>query len=232
MKNFPQHIAIIPDGNRRWAKKNGLTAIMGHEKGSEAIEKILDKTLEFKIPYITFWGLSLDNILKRSKTEVLHIYKILENEFEKLIKDERLYKEKIKVQVFGRWQEMLPQKTKQLINSAIEKTKNYNKYYLTFLLAYDGTDEMIDCIRQIQKQHKKADEKLIRENLWTGSLPDVDLLIRTGVENDPHLSAGFMMWHTAYSQLYFTKTYFPAFSPKEFEKSIFDYADRQRRKGA
>jgi len=162
----------------------------------------------------------------------LHIYKILENEFEKLIKDERLYKEKIKIQVFGRWQEMLPEKTKKLINSAIEKTKNYNKYHLTFLLAYDGTDEMIDCIRQIQKQHKKADEKLIRNNLWTKDLPDVDLLIRTGVENDPHLSAGFMMWHTAYSQLYFTKTYFPAFSTKEFEKSIFDYADRQRRKGA
>lgn len=232
MKNFPQHIAIIPDGNRRWAKKNSLATIMGHDKGSEAIEKILDKTLELKIPYITFWGLSLDNILKRSKTEVFHIYKILGNEFEKLIKDERLYKEKIKIQVFGRWQEMLPQKTKQLINSAIEKTKNYNKYHLTFLLAYDGMDEMIDCIRQIQKQHKKVDEKLIRNNLWTKDLPDVDLLIRTGVENDPHLSAGFMMWHTAYSQLYFTKTYFPAFSPKEFEKSIFDYADRQRRKGA
>lgn len=232
MKNFPKHVALIPDGNRRWAKKNGLAVMFGHEKGSDAFEKILDKAIELKIPYITFWGLSLDNVLKRQKKEIDYIYSIIERQFLKLFTDERIHKNKVRVEAIGRWREMFPEKTKQAIQKAIDGTKGYDKNHLTFLLAYNGTDEMIECVKATQKQSKKVDEKTIKENLWTRDLPGVDLIIRTGTENDPHLSAGFMMWDAAYAQLYFTKTYFPAFTPKEFEKSVMDYAERQRRKGA
>lgn len=107
---------------------------------------------------------------------------------------------------------------------------------MTFLLAYNGTEEMLEAVSKIIKKAKKEKiqmtEKLLIENLWTGKLPPVDLIIRTGCEGDPHNSAGFMMWHAAYSQFYFTKTLFPDFSAQEFEKAINDYLKRERRLGA
>jgi undecaprenyl diphosphate synthase len=232
MINLPRHVAIIPDGNRRWAKKNGLAAMFGHEKGAEALENLLDKVLELEIRYITFWGLSLDNVLKRSKPEIDYIYAIIEKQFKKLLSDERIHRNKIKVQAFGRWEDHFSEKTQQAMKEVLEKTKDYDKNHLNFLMAYNGTDEMVECVKAIQKQSKEANESLIKQNLWTRDLPSVDLIIRTGSEGDPHLSAGFMMWDAAYAQLHFTETYFPAFAPDEFEKIVLDYAERQRRKGA
>lgn len=230
MKNTPIHIALIPDGNRRWANKKRLPSIIGHTKGSEALEKILNKALELKIPYFTFWGSSLDNITNRSKKEVNYLFDIFEKQFKKLAKDKRTHENKVRVRVIGEWQEYFPLKTKEAINEAIEKTKNYSDYNLTFLMAYNGTNEMIDCIKKLK--NNPINEKTIKDNLWTKELPAVDLMIRTGCENDPHLSAGFMMWDIAYAQLFFSKTLFPSFSSKEFEEIIKDYLKRQRRKGA
>ena len=229
---IPNHVAIIPDGNRRWAKKKGLASFMGHEKGSDTSEKLIEKALEMKIPYLTIWGSSLDNILKRSKSEVNYLLKIFEKEFIKLADSEKVHKNKVKVEVIGKWREHFPESTKQAIENAIKKTKHYDKYVVTFLMAYNGTDEMIDCIKKIKEKRGEVNEKTIVENLWTKDLPPVDLLIRTGCENDPHLSAGFMMWHTAYSQLYFTNKYFPDFKEKLFEEAIKEYSERDRRKGS
>lgn len=230
--NIPQHVAVIPDGNRRWAKKKALASFMGHEKGGSASEAIIEKALEMKIPYLTIWGSSLDNITKRSKSEVNYLFDIFTKEFEKLVNEEKIHKNKVKVMVIGKWREYFPTKTIKAIEEAIEKTKKYDKHFLTFLMAYNGTDEIIDCIKRIKEKRGDVNEKTIKDNLWTKDLPPVDLLIRTGVENDPHLSAGFMMWHTAYSQLYFTSKYFPDFKAKQFEEAIKDYSDRKRRKGA
>ncbi|HNY35838.1 MAG TPA: polyprenyl diphosphate synthase [Candidatus Pacearchaeota archaeon] len=229
---IPNHVAIIPDGNRRWAKKRNLATFLGHEKGSDTSEKIIEKALEMKIPYLTIWGSSLDNILKRSKSEVNCLFKIFEKEFNKLAENENVHKNKVKVEVIGKWREYFPESTKKAIENTIKKTKNYDKYLITFLMAYNGTDEMIDCIKKIKEKRGEVNEKTIIENLWTKDLPPVDLLIRTGCENDPHLSAGFMMWHTAYSQLYFTNKYFPDFKEKQFEEAIRDYIERDRRKGS
>jgi len=228
---IPNHVAIIPDGNRRWAKKKGLASFMGHEKGSDTSERIIEKALEMKIPYLTIWGSSLDNILKRSKSEVNYLLKIFEKEFDKLADSEKVHKNKVKVEVIGKWKEYFPESTKQAIENAIKKTIHYDKYVVTFLMAYNGTDEMINCIKKIKEKRGEVNEKTIIENLWTKDLPPVDLLIRTGCENDPHLSAGFMMWHTAYSQLYFTNKYFPDFKEKQFEEAIEEYSERDRRKG-
>jgi undecaprenyl diphosphate synthase len=232
MKNTPCHIALIPDGNRRWAKKRGLPAFVGHDRGAGALEKILQKSLELKIPYFTFWGSSLDNITKRPKKEVDYLFQIFEKQFKRIARDKRVHQNKVKISVLGRWKEYFPLSLREAIKEAMEKTKNHDQYYLTFLMAYNGTDEMEECIKSIVKKKQKVNEKTIKQNLWTKDLPPVDLVIRTGCEDDPHLSAGFMMWDIAYAQLYFTKTYFPAFSPKEYEKAIKDYLKRERRKGA
>lgn len=229
---IPKHVAIIPDGNRRWAKKRNLAIFMGHEKGSDASEKVIEKALEMKIPYLTIWGSSLDNILKRPKSEVNYLFQVFEKEFKKLADNQKVHKNKVRVEVIGKWRELFPEQTKKAIEEAIKKTKGYDKYFITFLMAYNGTDEMLECVKKIKEKRGDVTEKTIMENLWTKDLPPVDLLIRTGCENDPHLSAGFMMWHTAYSQLYFTNKYFPDFKEKQFEEAIENYSERERRKGS
>ena len=236
MENIPKHVAVIPDGNRRWARKKGLKAWIGHRVGVKAFEKILEKSRELKIPYFTFWGGSWDNLTKRSKIEINFLFKVYTEQFKRVADDKRIHQNKVKINVLGRWKEILPKETQEAIERAMEVTKSYNNFFLTFLLAYDGTDEMLDCVQKIAKisQDKKIkiSKNLIKENLWTKDLPPVDLIIRTGCESDPHNSAGFMMWDTIYSQLYFTQTLFPAFSPKEFEQIIEDYSKRERRLGA
>jgi len=230
--NIPKHVAIIPDGNRRWAKKKSLATFLGHEKGGDASEEIIKKSLEMHIPYLTIWGSSLDNVLKRSKNEVNYLFKIFQTEFEKIAEDENIHKKKVRIEVIGEWKKYFPDSLKKAIENAIEKTKKYDKYFLTFLMAYNGTDEMLDCIKKLKEKREAVTKKTIKENLWTKDLPPVDLIIRTGTEDDPHNSAGFMMWDTAYSQYYFTKKYFPEFRGKQFEEAIQDYSKRKRRKGA
>ncbi len=230
--NIPKHVAIIPDGNRRWAKKKSLATFLGHEKVGDASEEIIKKSLEMHIPYLTIWGSSLDNVLKRSKNEVNYLFKIFQTEFEKIAEDENIHKKKVRIEVIGEWKKYFPDSLKKAIENAIEKTKKYDKYFLTFLMAYNGTDEMLDCIKKLKEKREAVTKKTIKENLWTKDLPPVDLIIRTGTEDDPHNSAGFMMWDTAYSQYYFTKKYFPEFRGKQFEEAIQDYSKRKRRKGA
>jgi len=237
LENIPKHVAIIPDGNRRWARKKGFQPWIGHREGINHFEKVLNKALELKIPYLTFWGGSWDNLTKRAKIEVNFLFKVYTEQFKRIINDKRIHQNKVKVNVFGRWREILPKETQRAIEEAIEATKNYNKYFFTFLLAYNGTDEMMDCIQKIARLNNpnktiKVNQNLIKENLWTKDLPQVDLVIRTGCGGDPHLSAGFMMWDTAYSQLYFTDTLFPDFSSKEFEKIVKDYSKREKRLGS
>jgi len=235
MENFPRHIALIPDGNRRWAKRRFLKPWIGHQKGAKAFEKILEKTIELGIPYLTFWAGSYDNLTKRSKRELNFLFKVYAEQFKRILTDKRIRENQIKVNFLGRWKEILPKEIQSIIQKVIKSTQEYKNFFLTFLLAYNGTDEMLTGIKKIANLVKdkkiRITPKLIKENLRTKDLPPVDLIIRTGCEGDPHNSAGFMMWDTAYSQFYFTKTLFPDFSPKEFEKIIKDYSKRERRFG-
>jgi len=229
------HIAIIPDGNRRWAERKGVPLYEGHRIGVETTEKIFEKALELKIPYLTFWAASYDNLLRRSREEVKFLIQLITEEFQRLLKDARVEKNKVKIRILGRFREILPAKTLRIIEKLMEKTEKYEIFSLTFLLAYNGTDEMVEAIKRITKAFKESTIKItghvIKNFLWTKDLPPVDLVIRTGCEEDPHNSAGFMMWHTAYSQYYFTKTLYPDFSPEEFEGVIKDFIKRERRLG-
>jgi len=229
------HIAIIPDGNRRWAERKGVPLYEGHRIGVETTEKIFEKALELKIPYLTFWAASYDNLLRRSREEVKFLIQLITEEFQRLLRDARVEKNKVKIRILGRFREILPAKTLRIIEKLMEKTEKYEIFSLTFLLAYNGTDEMVEAIKRITKAFKESTIKItghvIKNFLWTKDLPPVDLVIRTGCEEDPHNSAGFMMWHTAYSQYYFTKTLYPDFSPEEFEGVIKDFIKRERRLG-
>ena len=229
------HIAIIPDGNRRWAERKGVPLYEGHRIGVQTTEKIFEKALELKIPYLTFWAASYDNLLKRSKEEVKFLINLINEEFKGLLEDARVHKNEVKIRILGRFREILPKKTLKIIEKLMEKTEKYNIFFLTFLLAYNGTDEMVEAIKKISQAFKgstiKITDQIIKSFLWTRDLPPVDLVIRTGCEEDPHNSAGFMMWHTAYSQYYFTKTLYPDFNPEEFERAINNFLERERRFG-
>lgn len=235
MKNIPKHIALIPDGNRRWAKKRGFHPWIGHKAGAKILDKILEKALQLKIPYFTFWGGSFDNLTERSKLEIKFLIKLYAEYFKRIAKDKRIHKNEVKINFLGRWREVLSSEAIKAVEKAESATKNYNKYFFTILLAYNGTDEMISCVQNISNitdnKNKKITDGLIKKNLWTKKLPSVDLVIRTGCERDPHMSAGFMMWDVAYSQYHFTESLFPNFSPEEFEKIIKDFGKKKRRMG-
>ena len=237
--NLPQHIVLIPDGNRRWARKRGLPPFFGHRQGAKTLEKILKAALDLKIPYFTFWGTSLDNVTKRSSSEVNFLFKLFEWHFKKLAKVREVHQNGVRINVLGRWEKLFPEKTKKAIREAIEKTKNYKNYQLTFLMAYSGIDEMTTAIRgiaefRIQNSELRINEESIKANLWTKDLPAVDLVIRTASERDnwSHLSVGLMMWDLADAQIYFTQTLFPDFSVAEFKKAIKQYSQTERRMGA
>jgi len=231
--NLPNHVVIIPDGNRRWAKEKNLKPWEGHIAGAERIEELVRKALEMKIKNISFWGSSIDNLKKRPLLEKKALLGIYEKYFKKLMDSEEIHQNEARINIIGCWREQFPESLKKILEEGISKTKNYKKHNLNFFLAYNGDHEMLEAIKKISKKIGdnvgKITPELIKENLMTKDLPMVDLLIRTGGE--PHLSAGFMMWDLANAQLYFSRKLFPSFTKNDFEKAIIDFSQRGRRMG-
>lgn len=231
--NFiPIHVAIVPDGNRRWAEKRGLQPWEGHEAGAKNLEKLIQTMLKRGIKCFSIWGSSMDNLLKRPIKEKKALLEIYKKYFQKLLEGKEIYENEVKVNFIGRWEEQFPQSLKKLIYKVINKTKCYKKRMLNFMLAYSGTDDMLQAIEKINNKYKQRmtiTAGIVKENLMTATLPPVDFMIRTGGE--PHNSNGFLMWDGADAQLYFSKEFFPDFNSKELEESLDEYAKRQRRFG-
>lgn len=227
---IPQHIAIIPDGNRRWAKAQGLDAWKGHEEGVKRFEELAQYMLDAHVPYFTFWAASEDNLIKRSKIEVTVLLHIVSQYLFEGDAIERFKRKDVRVRVLGRWKEII---TDKKIHIGIEKLENDTSSCtagnLTILLGYDGQSEMLAALQHLSVTKQAIDAATLRAALWTADLPPVDLVIRTGGE--PHWSAGFMMWHVANSQLYFTDTLWPDFDSKELKKALEDFKGRERRLG-
>jgi len=235
-KNLPQHVVIVPDGNRRWAKKRGVVSWRGHIAGAKRGVEQTEAALDLGIKCLSFWGGSYDNLTKRSKVEINVLFRIYESYLRKLIKRKEIHDNKIRVSVIGRWSEIFPKGAIKAVREVMDATKDYNSRYLNFFLAYDGTQEMLAAVRDIVKEAKvnknlKITPELLRSHLWSGHLPLVDFLIRTGSYKDPHNSAGFMMWHTANSQLYYARESYPDFSKEKFIQAIKEYQRRERRLG-
>jgi tritrans,polycis-undecaprenyl-diphosphate synthase [geranylgeranyl-diphosphate specific] len=232
MKNLPKHIAIIPDGNRRWAKEKGLDPWLGHEAGAANMEELARWAFNNGIYSLSFWGSSLENLQKRPLKEKQELLRIYEEYFKKLMVDEDIHRNRVRINVLGKWEQQFPGSLKKIIKEGIEKTSSYDGHELNFFLAYSGDDEMIDAVRAIVQSGistKNISGDTIKQNLMTKDLPAVDLLIRTGGE--PHLSVGFMMWDIANSQLYFSEKYFPDFKQAELVEAIEEYAQREKRAG-
>lgn len=234
MENIPAHIAIIPDGNRRWAKERGLPAYEGHRKGAHAMEKTLKSAFDLGVQSVTLWGTSVSNITKRTGEEVKFLFDIFAEYFAKLAKNAELKGNGVRVRILGRWEELFPDATKKPMREAMERTQEHTKRNLTFLMAYDGREEMLAAVKNIADEKRGGSEreitgKILKESLWTRDLPPVDLVIRTGGE--PHWSAGFMMWDIAEARLYFTETLWPDFSEEELKRVVAHFARTARRFG-
>ena len=228
----PTHVAIIPDGNRRWAEHQGVTSLAGHQAGSEAFERIARHAITLGIQHLSIWGLSKDNFVKRSPKEVAGLLKLFKSQFDKLAQDDLIHDEQVKINVLGEWTEHFPASARRSAARAIEVTEEYRTLFLNIFLAYNGTDELLEAIQALvtEGSTKPVTAERLKEHLLTRDLPPVDLLIRTGGE--PHLSAGFMMWDMADAELYFTPTLWPDFSSKDFDAALADFASRRRKKGA
>jgi undecaprenyl diphosphate synthase len=200
------------------------------------LERILKALKKFDVKYLTFWGSSRDNLDKRPIQEKEHLLRIYKKYFEKIIKSKEVVENRMRINVLGDWEKLFPVSLKKTIKKAIEKTKHYDNYFVTFLLAYSGDKEMERALRNIAIDYKKGiirsvDSGVIKNYLYTKDLPYVDLLIRSGSGNDPHLSNGFMMWDIKDAQLYFSNKAWPDFDQQELEKAIYDYQKRKRRFG-
>lgn len=226
--NVPKHVAMIMDGNRRWAAKRGLGAVEGHRQAAEeAIEPIIARAAEMGIKYVTFWAFSTEN-WKRDRREIQGIMKIFRDVLKKKI--EKLNKKGVRLHILGDLSKF-PKDIAKKVMGGVEETDRNTKITATFALNYGGRPEIVRAVRKIVKEGvplKKIDEKLFTTYLDTNGMPDPDLVIRTGGEL--RLS-GFLPWQSAYAEYYFTPVLWPDFSPKEFEKAVASYKRRSRRFG-
>ena len=229
---LPRHFVIIPDGNRRWATDRGLEPWEGHEAGAQNTEKLIREAKRLGAKEISFWGSSLENLVKRPVLESKALLRIYETYFKRLLESDAIHKDQVKIRFIGRWEEQFPVSLKKIMHDCILATKNYDKHFLNFFLAYSGDDDMRQAIQKIAQGlpvGDKVTDEMIKKNLMTSDLPPVDLLIRTGGE--PHLSAGFMMWDIANTQFYFSPKYYPDFDEASLREALIDYASRSRRFG-
>jgi len=226
--NAPNHLAIIIDGNRRWARERGLPTPEGHRRGYDNVKKIADLCKEKGVKFLTVYVFSTEN-WSRSKEEVNYLMKLLGRGLDKR-NVEKYHKKGFRLRVIGQ-KERLSKEFRDKIKEAENLTRNNKSFFLTLAISYGGRPEIIQAIKKMLKDKISPDninEDLINKYLWTAGRPDPDLIIRTGGEK--RLS-GFLTWQSIYSELYFTKTYWPAFTEQDLENALFDYSQRQRRFG-
>jgi len=231
----PEHIAIILDGNRRWASEKALNPWFGHEKGAEKVEHLLDWCLKLGVESITLYAFSTKNF-HRPRNEVEKIMRIAGEKFKEILTDERIRKNKVRVKVIGRVN-LLPKALQQLITNIEKATQNYDEHFLNIALAYGGRAEIVDAARKIaEKAHEgelspeKIDEQVFESFLYTShmSKQDPDLIIRTSGEE--RLS-GFLLWQSAYSELCFLDIYWPDFRLIDLLRAVRTFQKRKRRFG-
>lgn len=232
---MPKHIAIILDGNRRWAKRNLIMKVEGHFRGADAVEKLLDWCEELNIKIITLYVLSAEN-LNRKDDELDYLYELINERLHKLFNDPRIHKNRMKVKAIGSI-ELLPDFLKDILNKLEEVTKDYDNHYLNIAIAYGGQNELVDAIKKIGSRIKdgsldvnQIDKEVIESSLYTSHLPQSspDMILRTSGEK--RLS-GFLLWQSAYSELVFMDIYWPEFRKIDLMRAIRTFQKRGRRLG-
>lgn len=232
----PEHIAIILDGNRRWASGKELNPWYGHKKGADKVEQLIDWCLELDVKSTTLYALSTENF-SRPGEEVEEILRIIGERLRKILTDKRVHDNRVRVKVIGRIN-LLPQRLQDLISEVEDATKDYGDHYLNFAFAYGGRAEIIDAVRQIAKKVQigeispdNVDEASFESYLYTSYMPkqDPDLIIRTSGEE--RLS-GFLLWQSAYSELVFVDVFWPDFRLIDLLRAVRTFQHRKRRFGS
>ncbi len=228
---LPKHVAIIMDGNGRWAKQKGLIRAVGHENGTKSVRQTVEAAAELGIENLTLYAFSTEN-WNRPKLEVDTLMRLLVSSLKKEIKT--LHDNNIKLKAIGNL-ETLPKKVLKELREVIESTKNNNRTTLTLALSYGSRAEILNVVKEISVKVKNniisaenIDESIINEHLYTRNLPDVDLLIRTSGEQR---ISNFLLWQIAYAELFFTKVLWPDFTKQHFCDAIIEYQNRERRFG-
>lgn len=230
-EEIPKSISIILDGSRRFAKRLGLVPFKGHDYGAKKIENLFDWCKELGIKELTLYCFSMENF-NRSKKEVDYLMNIFRREFKKLLKDKRVYEDKLKVNFIGRlW--MLPKDLQAILQQLMEATKDHDNYKVNFALAYGGRAEIVDATKKIAQSVKegKLDVKDINEEVFSKNVyleSEPDLIIRT---SDEKRLSGFLLWQGSYSELYFCHKLWPEFEKGDLIAAIEDYDRRKRRFG-
>lgn len=225
---IPNHLGIIIDGNRRWAKEKGLPSFEGHKRGLEKVKKAGNWAWDRGVKILTIYCFSTEN-WKRSEKEVKYLMLLLGDVLKKEI-IESYHKKGIKVKIIGQ-KERLSKSLRKLVDDAETLTKNNKKGTLNLAISYGGRVEIVEAVKKIVEKKipaNKINEELINKNLWTEGIDYPDLIIRTGGER--RLS-NFLTWQSAYSELYFIDKYWPAFGESDLDRALSDYSDRHRRFG-
>jgi len=234
-QDVPQHVAVILDGNRRWANERSLPYLNGHLYGAKLAEEFLEWCLDVGIRTITVYVFSTENF-QRPKEEVERILGLMEDEARRLRDDERLHENRVRVKTIGRI-DLLPESLQRTLRDVERKTENYNEHYLNIAIAYGGRAEIVDATRKIVEDAAKQkvslnqiNEELFKNYLYTAHLPNPypDLIIRTSGEE--RLS-GFLLWQSAYSELCFLDVYWPDFRKIDLLRAVRTYQQRKRRYG-
>jgi len=228
---LPNHLAIIMDGNGRWAKQKGMLRIFGHENGTKSVREVVEASAELGIRFLTLYAFSTEN-WKRPKMEVQTLMNLLVTSLKKEIKT--LQDNNIKLSAIGCLDD-LPKKAHEELHEVIERTKQNTRMTLTLALSYGAREELISAIKELTNKVKNniisaetIDESIINKHLYTRNLPDVDLLIRTSGEQR---ISNFLLWQSAYAELYFTDTLWPDFKRQDLYKALINYQHRERRFG-
>ncbi len=229
----PQHIGVILDGNRRYAREKGMMETKGHVFGADKVEDLLRWCWKLNIKIVTLYAFSTENF-SRSEEEVNTLMDILAKKLKKFQEEPTIQKNRVRIRVIGR-KEYLSEGLNKEIARAEEQTKDHDQFHLNIAISYGGRAEIVDAVKKIADQIEKKElsigdinEELLAKNLYTEGIPDPDLIIRTSGEE--RLS-GFLLWQSAYSELYFTEVYWPAFRMIDFWRAIRIYQQRERRYG-
>ena len=228
---YPKHIAIIMDGNGRWAKNRGKLRVFGHENGTKSVKNIVETCSNLGIHCLTLYAFSTEN-WNRPKLEVKTLMSLLISSLKR--ESDKLQKNNIRLNPIGNLN-LLPLKVSKELFQVVETTKSNSGMVLNLALSYGSRDEIINCVKEIGEKIKnnlisfeKIDETVINQHLYTQNLPDVDLLIRTSGEQRV---SNFLLWQIAYAELYFTKVLWPDFTEQDLYKAIDNYQKRERRFG-
>jgi undecaprenyl diphosphate synthase len=229
LERLPQHIAMIMDGNGRWAKKRHLPRIAGHRAGIRAVRQSVEAAARLGVPYLTLYAFSLEN-WKRPHTEIKLLMDLLREYLKKEIAE--LNRQNIRLGVIGRIEE-LPKTVQKDLTNALEKTGNNSGLRLTLALNYGARAEMVDAVRKLAEKLKSngsvdITEAMLSQCLYTRDMPDPDLLIRTSGELRV---SNFLLWQIAYAEIWVTETLWPDFTQNDLFQAIIDYQKRERRYG-